>query len=463
MQRCPRRRIAVGTFVCVALIGAFEERVGACRCAGVPVCFPAADSPLGDGADVVFVGQVIESVDPVTRFHVEQLIAGEATTEVRLSRSGSNCDIGFSIGERYLVYAYRDVKSGVLRTSMCSRTKPMSDPRASADVAYFDALRAGRRTEGWLSGVVEERHSDNSRGPDGRVRGWIARPLARIRVTVSSPVGESHSAVTDANGRYVFTGLAPMNWRLVADLPRPLAPHDGLVASHYSGASPTVLWLRNASCAEADVDARVDGVVSGVLLGEDGRPAPGITVELSNIEAIESDPFAAPAAKGVTNERGRFEFRPLPAGRYVMGVQLLKSHKTNVLDRRRYHPGVREQDQATVITLARGERIQLEAFRLPPLPSERRITIVLRAPSREIAAATSIFLLGPTKQQPLDLTDGSTALTLRYGSEYRVQVSAPQGYTFEFEKSDDPYRRGLEGFIGHDDTDRTIEVQIRPR
>ena len=390
------------------------------------------------------------------------MVVGDPSSELTLHRSGSNCDLGFSTGERYLVYGYRDAKNGNLGTSMCTRTRRMNDPRADADIAYFDARRAGRSTGGWLSGVVEERHYDHSRGPDGHVRGEIARPLASIRVTVSSSSGESHSTVTDANGRYVFTGLTPINWRLLADLPTPFKSHDGLVGSRYMRPLPTVSWPRNASCAEADVDARVDGVVTGLLLDEKGRPAPGITVELANVAALDSDPFAFPDAEVVTDVQGRFEFRPVPAALYVVGVQLRKAYKTNVLDRRRYHPGVRQRSAATVVPLNRGERIELKPFRLPPLPTERTMTILLRAPSPEVVAASSIFLVGATKQL-LDLADGSTVLRLPYGAEYQVDVRPPQGHRVEFQRSDDPYRKGREGFIDSDDTDRTIEVRIQPR
>jgi hypothetical protein len=366
LHRSDRRRAAVWTLVLVAAVGVSGDRVGACRCPSVPVCWAAEDSPLGRSADVVFVGRVIQSTYPVTRFRVERLAAGDAAPELTLIGSRWNCDLGFANGERYLVYAYRNPETGDLGASMCSRTVPMSDPRAGADLAYFDARRAGRPTGGWLSGVVEERHYDSARGPEGRVRQWVVRPLARIPITVTSPTGESHSTLTDTNGRYVFTGLPRMNWRVVAELPAPFKPHDGLVSSRYIGPGPTVPWLKDASCAEADVDARVDGVVKGQLLDNDGRPARGIAVELANVAALDSDPDALRDAEVVSDQEGRFEFRPVPAGRYVVGVNLSRPHMTNMLDRRRYHPGVRQRSAATVIRLDRGERIQLEPFRLPP-------------------------------------------------------------------------------------------------
>lgn len=372
MHRRDCWRKLVWILVLVAAIGGMSDRVGACRCAGVPVCYAANDSPLGRAANVVFVGRVIQSTYPATRLHVERMVVGDPSSELTVTGSGSDCDLGFSTGERYLVYAYRNANTGTLQTSMCSRTRRIRDPRAAADLAYFDARSAGRPTAGWLSGVVEERHYDHSRGPDGRVREWIVRPLGGIRVTVSSPTGESHSTVTDANGRYVFTDLTPINWRLRAALPTPFQPHDALVSSRYNGPLPTVMWLKNASCAEADVDARVDGVVAGVLLDEDGRPGRGITVQLANIAALDSDSGAVPDAEVMTDERGRFEFRPVPAGRYVVGVQLARSPLTGTLDRRCYYPGVRQRPAATVISLDRGERVQLKPFRLPRFrPNER--------------------------------------------------------------------------------------------
>jgi len=373
----------------------------------------------------------------------------------------SSCDLGFTLKRRYLVYAYRDPQTGYLSTSLCSRTTDMSDPRAAADIAYFDARAAGKPTDGWLSGVVEERHYDPSRGPDGRVREWMTRPVRGIRITATSPASESRSTVTNANGWYRFTGLAPAEWRVKADLPAPFAPHDGMVEAPNFAPQSEVVWFRDATCAEADIDARVNGTITGQILDEEGRPGRNFVVHLRHAAKLETDVFGDDEV--VADEQGRFEFRPLPEGRYVVGVGLNEQRPmTDLLDRRRYHPGVRQRAAAMVIRLGRGERVQLSPFRLPPLPTERTVRVVLSAPSPDIAAETRVFLAGATKQL-LTLVDGSVHLRLPFGAAYRLFVEPPQGFTAQVRQSQDQYRRGRELEIQRDDMDRTIEILLARR
>jgi hypothetical protein len=370
----------------------------------------------------------------------------------------SNCDLGFALKRRYLVYAYRDPETGYLSTSLCSRTTDMSDPRAAADIAYFDARAAGRPTEGWLSGVVEERHYDSSRGPDGRVREWITRPVRGIRITATSPAGEFRSTVTNADGWYQFAGLVPGEWRVRADLPAPFAPHDGMVEAPNFGPLPEVVWFRDATCAQADIDARVNGTIVGQILDDEGRPGRNFVVQMRNAAKLETDLSADEEV--VADEQGRFEFRPLPAGRYVVGVDLGEPPRmTDSLDKRRYYPGVRQLATATVIRLGRGERVQLSPFQLPALPAERTVQIVLAAPNSDVADRTRVFLTGATKKL-LTLVDGSIALRLTFGAAYRLFVEPPPGFTWQARQSQDQSRRGHELEIQRDDMDRTIEISI---
>ena len=488
-----RQLVLIFLFATAAMT--LSDPVDACSCGGTSVC-QVVDQNLGKlgGPGVVFVGTVTEFKHPVTRFRVERVLVGapakeitlgpvaglaaavQTTKEITLASaaglaasspaamiSASDCAIGFKAGERYLVYAYRDMQTGDLYTSMCSRTRRMSDPEAQVDLTYFEARDAGGPTSGWLSGIVRELHYDSSRGPDGRVKEWIVSPLSGIRVTATSPTGETHTTVTRDGGVYVFTGLTlSWDWQVKADLPRPFQPHDGLVTARYHGPTPTVPWSKGTTCAEANIDARIDGVISGVILDEQGRPGRGIVVELGNAQSLRSDPDARADQEVVTDEQGRFEFRPLPAGTYVVGVQLEKPHMTDTLDRRRYHPGVRQLESATAIALNRGQRLQIEPFRLPALPEERTITVTLRAPTADVAAGTRVFLTGATKQR-LDMTSGSISLRLPFNAAYVLSVEPPQGFLRDYARSSDPYRRNREHEISRDDTDRTIEIVVRPR
>lgn len=467
-------RLGVLALLIAGVVISTGDSVGTCSCGGGPVCgivLPGRAAAPDDS--VVFIGTATSARFPSTRFSVERVLVGPPATELTIGprsqpvvegapRVTSSCDIGFSENSRYLVYAWR-TPAGDLMTSLCSRTRLACDPQAMADVAYYEARAAGRSTAGRLSGVVEERHYDSSRDADGQVREWVTRPLAGVRVTATSPEGAAHSTRTDANGLYVFEGLTPSQnppWRIKADLPEPFAPHDGTVSMRFNGPRPVVTWFKNSECAEANVHARVDGRIAGRLFDEAGRPARRVVIELANATALTTDESASADEKTFTDDDGRFEFRALPEGRYYVGVEFDERGNQGTLDRRRYYPGVRSLKEARVIELRRGQRLRLESFRLPPLPQTRTLTVVVRAPSPEIAAQTAVFMMGAVKDR-LDLRSGSTSVRLPYGATYALSAQPPQGYFVTTEQR--PYF-GPTSVIGlsPDQADRTVTFTLQP-
>ncbi|KOO52009.1 hypothetical protein [Viridibacillus arvi] len=91
------------------------------------------------GSSAVFSGKVIDTVDrnknnviqssadPITiLFDVDKSWKGVDQTQVIVytERSSASCGYGFSLNEKYLVYAYEE--NGELRVNACSRTAPLS-------------------------------------------------------------------------------------------------------------------------------------------------------------------------------------------------------------------------------------------------------------------------------------------------------------------------------------------------
>lgn len=120
-----------------------------CDCASAP----SVTAAMGSSA-VVFIGTArdagptapLDSVpegspEPraVTAFAIEYLWKRDSLTPPRGATTLfvwsrlTDCDVQFTRGELYLVYAERDA-SGRLQTSRCSRTRPLSDPEARHDV-----------------------------------------------------------------------------------------------------------------------------------------------------------------------------------------------------------------------------------------------------------------------------------------------------------------------------------------
>jgi hypothetical protein len=426
LTRSAQRIAVVGAlFSCFAALSVADA--AACSCIS-----PASACLAVKRADAVFVGRVTGFTDGV-QFEVERTVAGAPLGRITVGNGPGNCALSFDVGERYVVYAYRDA-AGMLFTGMCTRTRPLSDPHTRADIAYFDG-RERNITSGLLTGVVSDVTIDLS---STRSR---LRPLAGIQITASAEVdGPARTTATRADGSYEVAGLPPGRVRIAASLPAQFEPPLPI----------TAVIAEADGCAEADIGGRVDGRIRGQLLDEGGRPARGIGIQLADAAAARARAFPLHTMNALTDEQGAFEFRYVNVGQYVVGVGLQNSIRPGKLNRRRFYASTGEVEAATVIRLGAAQDLQLPAFRLTPLPSERVITIVVHAPSVDVAAATGLFLTG-SQREPIAHGDGPLVLRLPFGALFVIEATAPSGY-----KVIQP----LIARIDRDDTDRTVEFRV---
>jgi hypothetical protein len=112
-----------------------------------------------------------------------------------------DCGIDFQAGETYLVYAGNDEETGKLETSICYRTKRLSD--AGADLAYLHFFREGGKMSSRLEGfVTSERKQERPTRADG-----VESPAAGLVVGLAWNGGTRYTR-SGADGRFVFDGLA---------------------------------------------------------------------------------------------------------------------------------------------------------------------------------------------------------------------------------------------------------------
>jgi hypothetical protein len=191
-------RIAIG-LAFVFLAGAREA--SACFCGATPPCAAFWQ------ADAVFVGRVTanearqaddQPSETVATLTVFRMFRGEPRPSIVLGGMITSCSYRFRIGETYLVFAFRGA-NGRFHASECAGTKPLAD--AESDIATIETLPS-LSPLGWIYGTV----SRAVRDPETRaIRGGVA---VDVPVTLTSP-GTRASVLTDHNGRFEFTGLAP--------------------------------------------------------------------------------------------------------------------------------------------------------------------------------------------------------------------------------------------------------------
>lgn len=203
----PMQRMDRAILLALLLLVLRAPTLLACDCmsAGAP-CRAFASAPAVFSGRVTHLTSVGRGTDTVVHFAVREAFRGvpATTVEVSTGNGGGDCGYPFRVGGEYLVYAVTDAPSGALTTSICQRTRPLSE--AADDLEYLRAKDDPSHRFG-IEGVINavERDRRNNTGP--------AVPLAGVTVVVEGGQGRT-TAVTRPDGRFTVWGLVPGPYRL---------------------------------------------------------------------------------------------------------------------------------------------------------------------------------------------------------------------------------------------------------
>ena len=280
------------------------------------------------------------------RISIDEAFRGAegAEVEVITGLGGGDCGFGFRRSQQYLVYAYRDKEDQKLYTSICSRTRSISE--ANPDLLYIRGLSKAK-AGGTISGqVVHERRNETS--------GSQGEPLAGIQITIDGP--QKVEAVTDAKGEFKVEGVQPGEYTIVPALPKGLATRgeDRKVTVADRGCAVVHLWLES--------NAKLGGRVLN---------AQGLSVAKAEIVIIQADKerYQGYADYSYTAEDGSYSFKLIPEGRYVLQMRYDGMSSQDRPFPVMYYPGTPDKSQARVFTINEGDTIDLD-IKVPPLPSE---------------------------------------------------------------------------------------------
>lgn len=357
----------------LASLAFFEWEARACSCVG-----PRPPCQAYWEASAVFVGAVTGEREPPRRtpeewakraeagewpqrtftFAVERPLRGVegAQVEVATGFGGGDCGYDFQVGERYIVYAYRNQKTGALTTGICTRTRPLES--AAEDLQYVVGLAQGGATGATVFGqVMRERRVEREEGDTSE---YV--PVAGVKVEVAG-AGKTFRAETDAAGKYTVAGLPAGEYALKAELPETL-----LVSGQ-----PEKFRVEEKGCAVASLYARVNGRLSGRVFDAEGRPAAKVSLRLSDAAKGEMY-FRGHTDYATTDAEGRYEFKGVPAGRYILKLRF----DGDETDTTRpfppvYHPNVSDPARATAVSIGEGEKVEGYDLHLPPAPAERTV------------------------------------------------------------------------------------------
>ena len=343
----------------------------ACSCAG-----PALPCQDYWRASAVFIGTVSSNTRSTYKidkselegrlihFAVDRTFRDVASTEVEVitGLGGGDCGYDFRVGGQYLVYAYRNADNK-LATGICSRTRLLSE--ASEDLKYFEGL-AKAKSGAEIFGEVKRLNKPPAVDPT---------PVADVKIVIEGSSSRLE-AVTDEKGSYRISHLPAGSYTVRVELPEGLAIHN----------SERQVTVSDRGCAQASFWLQTDTRITGTVLDASGQPVPEILIELMPL-AGGSNAYPSSAK---TDEKGRYELKLLQPGRYLVGVRIYGlAGSTYVAYPRTYYPGVSEQAQATVITLAEGQQLNLSEMILSARLFEQSLNgIVVDADGHPVSGAT---------------------------------------------------------------------------
>jgi hypothetical protein len=266
------------------------------------------------------------------QIRVTEAFRGIEEQEVEFITGFSSCNFNFKENRSYLIYADREKGSHQLTTGGCYGNASIET--AGEELSYLRGLKAGT-VHSKVFGFVTGDPWDNG------TFGHVTKPVADVPIVIRSE-GKSWHVPTDQEGAYEFTGLPSGAYEISAALPNAAPGHAYRRFDLTSGA-----------CLREDFLAIRTGSISGRLIGANGNPVVGVTID---IDAIPPTPQPKPLLSVMTDEKGIFAHTLLEAGDYVLEVKVLSS----------YYPGVTDRATAQVIHLDPGQNVENLEFRLQP-------------------------------------------------------------------------------------------------
>ena len=146
------------------------------------------------------------------------------------------------------------------------------------------------------------------------------RPIHRATVTImAGSLGMPTSVVTDDNGAFVFTGVAPGNYTVEADKPSYVPTFYG--AKHSGGFTlgVPVAVLDHQHVSGLVLRLPRGGVITGALRYTDGRAASGVMVQISSVDTLNGVRREGPDMRSaMTDDRGVYRAFGLASGDYIV-------------------------------------------------------------------------------------------------------------------------------------------------
>jgi hypothetical protein len=168
---------------------------------------------------------------------------------------------------------------------------------------------------------------------------------------------DTHSARTDENGRFSFTGVAAGRYSVHAFAPG----YASTTGTSYNGIEKSLNIAEGEKVENIDFEIRRGGVIAGRITDSHGRPVIEETITLSKLNRNnqpENYSIYTLSDMYLTDDRGVYRIYGLPAGRYLVsvgyaqmrGVKRITSSRT--IYSRVFYPNVINESEAKAIEVS---------------------------------------------------------------------------------------------------------------
>lgn len=178
----------------------------------------------------------------------------------------------------------------------------------------------GQRGRGAMQRPRDARRDDARPAGTGVISGRVlaadtGRPIKRARVIVSGG-GRPFSATTDDQGRYSLKGLPAASYNISA---LKAGFVDAVFGQRRAQRAGTPIQLADGQqLANVDLKLPRGGVLTGVIVDEDGEPLPRTIVSAMRYQYLRGERQLTPAGFDQTDDRGQYRIFGLAPGDYYV-------------------------------------------------------------------------------------------------------------------------------------------------
>ncbi|MFB3778232.1 MAG: carboxypeptidase regulatory-like domain-containing protein [Bryobacteraceae bacterium] len=141
---------------------------------------------------------------------------------------------------------------------------------------------------------------------------------AAVQLASTEPGGLALQTLTDRNGAFAFSDLAPGRYLVSAS--KPGYPAGGTIVGRRMNAR-TVVLIPSVSLDRVELQLSPGSAISGRVLDNEGAPVVRATVEAVRRLRANGRPLLWPVGASVkTDDQGRYRLSDIPSGRYLVRV-----------------------------------------------------------------------------------------------------------------------------------------------